>query len=145
MLDSELVVIGGEAATRLAEATVVPDAGGQSEQALSDAGEDAPDGASPVTLERELTLEPTIDSIHWRMPPSEPKRARSSRRSGRTKRAPSEPTTCSNSSPAKPLSPTTTSPPESVRSSSASATSRSGSLAGAGQNETGIPWGVHTS
>ena len=45
-----------------------------------------------------------VDSIHWRMPPSEPKRGCSSLRSGRRSWPPSAATCCSNSAPAKPLS-----------------------------------------
>ncbi len=44
-----------------------------------------------------------IDSIHCRMPPSEPKRAGSLRRSGRSSWPPQEAMSRSNSSPAKPL------------------------------------------
>src|SRR5437773_1641548 len=56
MSDSVSVVIGGEAAAGVAGLPVVPDAGGEGEDALADAGPDAGEGAAAVACERELAF-----------------------------------------------------------------------------------------
>ena len=49
------------------EAVVVPDSGGQGQDALGDAGADPGDGAAVVVLEVELTLRVSLtDSMIWR-------------------------------------------------------------------------------
>lgn len=79
MVDSDLVAVGGEVSAWVADRFVVPEAGGEGEQALSHAGGDAAEGACSVALQGELSLSVwKTDSIHWRVPPSEPKRGGSS-------------------------------------------------------------------
>src|SRR5215211_1679095 len=61
MVDSDLVAVGGEVAAGVADRFVVPEAGGEGEQALGDASGDAAEGATAVTFERELVLERVED------------------------------------------------------------------------------------
>src|SRR5918994_6089681 len=56
MVDSELVGIGGEVAPRLADLPVVPEAGGEGEQAHTNAGAEPAQSAGAVALESELAL-----------------------------------------------------------------------------------------
>src|SRR5918996_5054418 len=56
MVDSELVGIGGEVAAGVADLPVVPEAGGEGEQAHPDAGAEAGQGAGAVAFEPELAL-----------------------------------------------------------------------------------------
>src|SRR2546423_7092006 len=56
MSDSVSVVIGCEAAAWLAGLPVVPDAGGEGEDALADACPDAGEGAAAVVFEGELAF-----------------------------------------------------------------------------------------
>src|SRR3954467_11843280 len=60
---SALVVVGDEASAGLVGEPVVPDAGGEREHALADAGPDAVGGVSAVTLERKLALECVVDRL----------------------------------------------------------------------------------
>src|SRR6266511_4029153 len=58
------VVVGDEGAQRgLSGALVVPDGGGEGEQALGDAHDDAGGGATPVAFEIELTLQRVVDRL----------------------------------------------------------------------------------
>src|SRR5204863_1195104 len=56
MVDSELVGIGTEAATGLADLGVVPKAGGEGEEAKPDPGAKPRQRPRPVSLEPELAL-----------------------------------------------------------------------------------------
>src|SRR5918999_287421 len=56
MVDSELVGVGGEVAAGVADLPVVPEAGGEGEQAHPDAGAEAGQGAGAVAFEPELAL-----------------------------------------------------------------------------------------
>src|SRR5918999_4378423 len=108
MVDSELVGVGGEVAAGVADLPVVPEAGGEGEQAHPDAGAEAGQGAGAVAFEPELALAGPEDRFDALADvPSEPKRGCSSRRSGRSKLAPCAATKRSKSWPAKPLSATT--------------------------------------
>jgi hypothetical protein len=92
-VDGGSVVIGEQGPLVLdLELPVAPDGGGQGEQALADADEDSAEGAAMVLFQAELVLRVLMtDSIHWRIPPSEPNRRGSSLRSGRMRRAPNAP------------------------------------------------------
>ena len=57
MTDSLSVVVGGEVAAGLADVLVVPEAGGEGEQALSDAGHEAGHRDGAVVLDGELAFE----------------------------------------------------------------------------------------
>ena len=65
MIDSRwLVVVGGEGAEDGgADAVVVPDRGGEGEDALADAGADAGGGAPAVAFEVELAFEGVEDGL----------------------------------------------------------------------------------
>src|SRR5215470_14348595 len=63
MSDSVSVVIGGEAASGLAQLPVVPDADRAGEHALADAGPDALEGAAAVVFERELAFDGVDDRL----------------------------------------------------------------------------------
>jgi hypothetical protein len=56
MVDSELVGIGGEVASRVADLPVVPEAGCEGEQPHPDPGAEAGQGASAVAFEPEFAL-----------------------------------------------------------------------------------------
>src|SRR3990170_3349302 len=57
MVDSVSVVVADERACGVvADAMVVPDAGGEGEEPLSDAGSETGEGAGAVSFERELVL-----------------------------------------------------------------------------------------
>lgn len=58
------MVVGGEGSfDRCADGVVVPDGGGEREEALPDSGEDACDGAAAVAFEIELAFECLIDRL----------------------------------------------------------------------------------
>src|SRR5215210_1543502 len=59
------MVVGGEVATGIAHVPVVPEAGGEREQALGDATDEAGHGVRAVTLQRELAL----DRVEGRLDP----------------------------------------------------------------------------
>src|SRR5215218_11179707 len=61
MVDSDLVAVGGEVAAGVTDRFVVPEAGGEGERALSDAGGDAAEGSAAVAFERELVFERVED------------------------------------------------------------------------------------
>src|SRR5215468_8859751 len=65
MIDVEcsVVVRAQRALVRSADEPVVPDAGGECEQALSDPNEDAEVGAAAVLFEPELALEGVVDGL----------------------------------------------------------------------------------
>src|SRR5215211_8516027 len=63
MVDSESVAVGREVAAWLTDRFVVPEAGGEGQQSLRDAGDDAAERARPVALERELLLERLEDRL----------------------------------------------------------------------------------
>ena len=63
MVDSESVVIDGEVPAGRAQEPVVPAAGGEREQTLGDAGDEALEGAGAVVLERELVLARVDDRL----------------------------------------------------------------------------------
>src|SRR3990170_8723725 len=63
MVDSESVVIDGEVPAGRAQERVVPAAGGEREQTLRDAGDEALQGAGAVALERELVLAGVDDRL----------------------------------------------------------------------------------
>src|SRR5918996_2039121 len=56
MLDSELVGVGGEVAAGFADLPVVPEAGGEGQQAQADPGAETGEGAGAVALEAELAF-----------------------------------------------------------------------------------------
>ncbi len=57
------VVLGDEMAAWVADVPVVPEAGGEREQALRDAGDEALQGASAVAFDRELVLAGVDDRL----------------------------------------------------------------------------------
>src|SRR5215218_2249263 len=61
--DSQSVVIGNELAAGLTDLPVVPDARGEGEQPLRDAGDETGRGAAAVALERQLALERPDDRL----------------------------------------------------------------------------------
>src|SRR3989304_6403150 len=63
MVDSESVVMDGEVPAGRAQEPVVPAAGGEREQTLGDAGDEALEGAGAVALERELVLARVDDRL----------------------------------------------------------------------------------
>src|ERR1700678_3688327 len=71
MVDSVSVVVGGEAAAGLLELPVVPDADGECEDALADAGPDALGGAAAVAFEGELAFGRLDDRFDPLADPSE--------------------------------------------------------------------------
>jgi len=92
-------------AARVADVLVVPQAGGEREQALGDAGDEAGHGVGAVAFERELALDGVddrFDPLAHASEAAEP--AGLVLRSGRRKIAPSSVMSVSKSSPAKPLS-----------------------------------------
>src|SRR5579875_823413 len=103
------VGVGGEVPAGLVddvllpELPVVPDAGGECEQAQGDAGGDAQDGATAVAFEREGVLEGVydrFDPLAHAAELAEPRRLASA--VGRMKFACRLAMKCSNSSPANP-------------------------------------------
>src|SRR6266516_669615 len=150
-MDVESVVVGDHGAlVGLAEQPVEPDTGGQREQPLRHPDEHAATAAATVAFQAELVFEVSkTDSTHWRSPPSDPNRAGSSVRSGRTSATPRSLRCWANAVPAKPLSATMMVPgarpwARARSSSSASATSRSPSLGLARHQVIGRPSGAHT-
>jgi hypothetical protein len=115
-MDMGSVVVGDQGAlVGLAEQPVEPDTGGQGEQPLRHPHRDPAAGAATMAFQRQLALEVSlIDSIHWRMPPSDPNRRGSSVRSGRRRVAPKAAAVCSKAAPAKPLSATMLRPSSTV-------------------------------
>src|SRR4051812_44419262 len=89
MIDSKgSVVVGGQGShDRLSGVPVVPDRGGQGQDALQDPDGNAGDGASAVLFEVELALKVSLtDSMLWRTARSRPPPGRvgSVRYAGRT-------------------------------------------------------------
>src|SRR6266581_6323553 len=60
---TDSVVVGGEVAAGVARVPVVPKAGGEGEQALGNAGDQAGHRVGAVALERELALERVDDRL----------------------------------------------------------------------------------
>src|SRR6266511_1102858 len=100
------VVVDGEVAAGVADLPVVPEAGGEREQALGDAGDQAGHGVGAVLFERELAFDrvddrfdPLADAAEaaeaWLLVFAVAQRRKSARSSA---------ISASNSSPAKPLS-----------------------------------------
>src|SRR3974377_1465719 len=73
MSDSESSVVVGDqgALVRSVDDPVVPDAGSEREQALSDPDEDAEVGAPAVLFEPELALECVVDGLDARADPAQ--------------------------------------------------------------------------
>jgi hypothetical protein len=57
------VVVGGEGPEGLAAVVVVPDGGGEGEEALDDAGRDALGTVAAVAFEAELAFECGVDGL----------------------------------------------------------------------------------
>lgn len=101
------MVVGGEGSfARCIDAPVVPDGGGEGQEAGGHPGVDPVGGAAPWSSRVSWPLRVSnTDSIHCRVPPSFPKRLGSPLRSGQARCAPiSSLTKASKSLPAKPLS-----------------------------------------
>src|ERR671931_2335078 len=139
-----MVVVGEGADGVVADLVVVPDGGGQGEQALADAGAQAGQGAGAVAFQAEFVFGGPDDGFDPLADAAEvPWRWGSSRRSGRMRRQPRSSTRCSKSAPAKPLSVMMVEPGCWTRWRTSAATSRSDASAGASSKPNGIPSGVH--